>query len=63
MASHSGGFVSDISCCETSRSRQRPVEMFGRRVWNGWLCDRKRNTIPYVLMAEMFTNGIILLIF
>ena len=62
LASHYGGGVLDLAQRETSMSCQRPVEMVGSRVWNGWLCDRKRNTLPYVLVAEIFRNGIGLII-
>ena len=63
VASHAEGGVLDISQSETSRICQRPVEMVITRGWNVWWCDRKRNTIPYVLMPEIFRNGIGLLIF
>ena len=63
VLSHAGGGVSDLAQYETSRSCQRPVEMVRRQGWNDWWCDRERKAIiPYVLMVEMFRNGIGLLI-
>ena len=58
-----GGGVSDIDQSEKSSICQRSVEMVGRQRWNGWWCDRKRNTLPYISRSEMFRNGIDVLIF
>ena len=62
VVSHTGVGVSDRAHHGTSRSCKWPVEMFIRRGWNGWWCDTKIYTLPYVLMTGTFSNGVDLII-
>ena len=56
--------MSDLAQRKTSKRCQWPVEMVRRLGWNGRLCDRQRKyKLPYFLMAEMFSNEIVMPIF